>query len=269
MKYIIEIFESVNEFSRQLNKRPTCSGAGCSSTSGSKAFTMTDSYEQADDFARCGDRDSLTKINASMQKLKAGKHEWEQRAQARVRRSVIGTRPCVPAAIGGHPKAMFRRDKIYTKRPVVDIFYNIGACGDIQAERLADFGVKVVEAAKTVERSGVRVNLYAGNCSRSGEQGSVVFVKIKDSSHDIDMLRMAYPIINPSFFRRHWFRWVETKPELRQSHWSSGYGRSVSAQEEQEYFNQLKKPNAVFLSYYGDNNKTARQLADKILRNEK
>lgn len=266
MKYIVETFESVNEFCRELNKRPACKGAGCSSTYGSEHFTMTKNYEQADEFARCGDRDSLSKINASFSKLYNGKHEWEQRTQVRVHRSVVGTRPCVPAAIMGHPQAMFRKDKMQTKRPVVDVFYNIGACGDIAAERLADFGVKVVEAVRSVERSGVRVNLYAGNCSRAGEQGSVVFVRIKDSSHDLDLLRMAYPIINPSFFRRHWFRWVETKPELSQSRWSSGYGRSVDESEEVEFFKELKKPNAVFISFYGDNKKTSKQLADKILK---
>lgn len=268
MQYIFETFSSVAEFINTLASRPTCPGADNDSHTGSVRFTTTESYEAATRLALYGDRDSAGKVQTSIKKMRAGQTSSEQRAQARVRRTVVGSRPCVPAAVIGHPCSMYRRDTVHVSRPVVTVYYSISACGGVDASRLADVGARLSEAIQSVERSGVRVNLYIGNTSSAGSQTIGTFVRVKDSAKDFDLLRMAYGIVNPSFFRRHWFRWVETKPELNQSRWAGGYGRPLDSEGERNIEKEMRE-RAVkfdqFFTFYRIEGKTAEELAKIML----
>lgn len=49
-------------------------------------------------------------------------------------------------------------------------------------------------------------------------------VKVKDPGQYLDIRKLAYILVNPSFLRRHFFRLAETDPELTQSYWNIGYG---------------------------------------------
>lgn len=242
MNYIFESFDSVASFIKTINERPVKEGWGYqSSQSDNESWTMTESYKKATELALYGDKKSVSKVAKSIKKIRDAKTEFEERAQNKVKRSVIGSRPCVPAAVMGHPCSMYRRNVIKVQRPVVYVYYSISMNGGTSAEILVDAGAKMAEAIQTVERSGVRVNLYAGNTSCTRSQSTGCFVRIKDSAKDFDLLRMAYALVNPSFFRRHWFRWAETKKELITSQWCCGYGRPLKKVEEEETFDKMKE----------------------------
>jgi len=269
MNYLFESFNSVADFIATIDGRQEKDNWGTfySREEGSR-WTGTESYEEATKLALYGDKESASKVTKSLKKIQAASTNSEERAQAKVRRSVVGSRPCVPAAVQGHPLSMYRRNTIKVKKPVVTVYYSVSLSGGESAERLATAGAKMAQAIQTVERSGVRVNLYAGNTSCTSSQSVGTFVRIKDSAKDFDLMRMAYPLVNPSFFRRHWFRWVETKQELITSQWKGGYGRPLDRQEEKETLERMHE-NLIKCDYLFTTgnvlNLTADEIAERIL----
>lgn len=268
MQYIFETFSSVANFISTINGREVSKGWGClSSQTGDSRFTMTDSYDAANELALYGDKASAEKVSDSLKLLRAESPFMEKRAQTKIVKSIIGSRPCVPAAILGLPNSMYRRNTVKVARPVVCVFYSVSMSGSTDASILASAGAKMAEAIQIVERSGVRVNLFVGNTSRTSSQAIAAFVKIKDSAKDFDLLRMAYALVNPSFFRRHWFHWAETKHDLITSEWKFGYGRPLNhGSEEQKMFEAIKKQNIKCDRFFTTSN-IQHMTADEIAKN--
>lgn len=244
MQYIYETFGSIAEFIAKIGDRKTAAGMREKSLDVSAyrdEFTGTHTYQQATDLALYGDVESMKKVHSCVTKLKAQSNTNEQRTQNKVVRCVAGSRPCVPAAILGQPNSMYRRMTNKVNRPVVNVFYNMAAGFTVSAEGIIAAGAKLAQAIQIVERSGVRVNLFAGSSGTTHGQTSMMYIKIKDSSKDFDLLRMSYILINPSFLRRHYFRWIETKNELNANHWSTGYGRPLMENELKNLHEEIQK----------------------------
>lgn len=271
-QYIFESFASVAAFIGTIDARPAKEGWGhlTSQETGSYAenWTGTESYGDASKLALYGDKKSAEKVEKSIKKLRAGNTNTEARAQNKVKRSVIGSRPCVPAAIIGHPCSMYRRHVIKVNRPVVTVYYSVSMCGGTRANVLEDAGAKMAEAIQTVERSGVRVNLYVGNTSSTKTQSIGCFVRVKDSAKDFEVLRMAYALVNPSFFRRHWFHWAETKEVLKTEEWRRGYGCPLNENEEKQTLQKMRENNIKCDYLFTTSNicnMSADDIAEKIL----
>lgn len=269
MKYIFEEFKSMAAFVGAITERKKAAGAGYASEDGDKSFRGTESYEVANKLAIYGDKNTAEQIGVIMQKMQRGNMRTEQRVQPRRVRSVVGGRAFVPAAIMGHPLSMIRREVQRVQRPVANVFYNAAASCGVSAERLARFGAKVCAAIIAAERAGVRVNLYAGSLAYDGKERTTMVTRVKDSDHDFDLLRMAYALANPSFLRRHWLRWIETRNDLKQSNWCDGYGRPAPAEDEGEWLADAEKCHGLrfdcSFSYATSADMTAEEMAKKIL----
>lgn len=265
MKYITEDFNSIQAFIHAMNEREICKDAGDSSVTGSYEFTKTRDYGEASRLALYGDKANAEKVELAIKRLQGGRTGHEERAQARVKRGVVGSRPCVPAAVMGHPNAMYRRHVVRTIRPVVNVYYNTSVSCTVDADDIIEFGAKLVTALKTVERSGVRVNVYVGAFLKDSDERVATFVRVKDSDHDLDALRMAYPIVNPSLLRRHIFRFIETSKTLTQNRWKYGYGRVVEGSSEQEFWKGMNKKNSVLVSFTKDGKLMSEEIAKNIL----
>lgn len=68
---------------------------------------------------------------------------------------------------------------------------------------------KVASVIRGLEKSGYRVNLYVAGIARNNNQTIGVAVKVKNAGEYLDTLRLAYPIVHPSFFRRHILAYLE------------------------------------------------------------
>ena len=234
MTTIDENFDSVLAFITTMDKRKLQAGFSESSETGRPKWCGTESYKAATDLALYGDMESKSKVQAAVDKIKVQAKLSTTRNVARTVRSVVGTRPCVPAAVQGLPNAMYRRLTVKVQKPVVTVAYSMTALASVDADTIIETGAKLATAIQLAERNGVHVNLYAGITARAGKQIGAPFVKIKDSNKDFDLLRMAYVLINPSFLRRHFFRWVERTTGLDASSWAVGYGRPLEEGELKE-----------------------------------
>lgn len=270
-EYIFESFPSVASFVIAVNERPLKEGWGSrDSRLWGYDFTGTKDYEEATKLALYGDKKSADAVEKRLKKLQAQHPCTEDRAVTKFRRTVAGSRPCVPAAIIGHPCSMYRRYTVHHKQPVVTIFYSISMNGGTETSTLELAGAKIAQAVEMIERSGVRVSLFCGNTSCTESQSIGCFVQVKDSDKDFNLLRMAYAIINPSFFRRHWFSWAETKAELKTKEWRSGYGRPLYKDEEKETLEKIHE-NCIKCDYLFTTRQVlemeAEDIANKVLGN--
>lgn len=92
--------------------------------------------------------------------------------------------------------------KVKTK--VVNVVMSVSYDYSIKKEEFAKYAAKVLNGCLTLEKRGIRVNLYVLLALKYNQKVTVL-IKIKDSKQAIDPLSIAYPIINASFLRRHIF----------------------------------------------------------------
>ena len=206
-------------------------GHKCGSFTGSESFSGTESYEAANVLLRDGDEKSAAALKsataAHVKTLGEGK---------RTRRfnAICGGAANVPAALLGLPKTMIRTERVsYKDSKVLNICYNGTASCDIDANELKDTAAALMGALMGLEKNGYRVNLYVyfgSKCSASRGRYDTcnMFVRIKDSAQYLDIKKTAYPLVNPSMLRRHYLRFVEVAPGLKNTYFRIGHGSPIT-----------------------------------------
>lgn len=204
-KQALKRYNSVHEFYNDLKNSEKL---GNMSDSVDFAFSGTQDIEEANKLLLYGDAQTVDLIASETTKQK--KHE----TRTGIYTSYAGFVPNVPGYLSGRPDNMFniRPQKIATSSKVINIIYFIGAFGDTDKEQLANAGARLLRVVKTAEKNGYRCNLYAGRVvkikNQTGTYHEASFVvKIKDSGKPLNISNIAYPLANPSFFRRHAFWW--------------------------------------------------------------
>lgn len=156
--------------------------------------------------------------------------------RARTKADVVGYAPNVPRYLQGHPLNMFNHMPNPKKaRPLVTLNYNITASSYESAENLRNRGICTLALIKDLETRGFRVNLNLIESSYCNDQTLLCKWKLKEADDPIDYRKTFFPLVNPSFLRRLYFRLEEITPELSAS-WNSGYGRPLEASLTREFF---------------------------------
>lgn len=255
--YRFETFKSVYEFEDTLNKRPINSHFSTSSGSSDKSdveWYQTRDYNEADLFLDKG-------WNAKIDEVKGVLEHFSSTVAVKHRKQVfdyVGFMPSVPRAIMGYPQAMInytKRDEFEKQRTKHIIFNNCANCGT-SGDNLLKSGLTVLKLAMILDKSNVRTKIdmlpFFAKCSGSYLGCSVT---IKDYRQSFNYLKMAYPIANPSFFRRHGFRYLETQNGDEWAKWTGGYGSSIKnddTDKEVEGFREyagLRKDDVVYITY--------------------
>lgn len=249
---IVKTFSNLDGFRAYLDTAPenaVFKGMSLYSRKNSESFTGTGSYDEANTLLRDGDAKSAAALKeatvANIKTLGDGK---------RTRRfnSVAGGVANVPATIMGLPKSMIRTERVkYKDSKVLNICYNGTAAGSVDKTELRETAARLMGAIVGLEKNGYRVNLYLYIGSRSGSNSCNMFVRIKDSAQYLDIKKTAYPLINPSMLRRHYFRFVETAPGLTDYRFTGGYGSVID--DETEIKSAAKKAGLVLkkiVSFY-------------------
>lgn len=143
--------------------------------------------------------------------------------------SVVGYAPNIGRCLTGHPLNMYNRKRAKVPARVVDIVYNCSVGCHVSAAAIEQAAAKLFNVVTSLERGGVRVNLWVAESSRNKAEDYVVFtVRIKTASQPFNLLKMCYPVVHPSFLRRHLFA-VKERAGLS-GDWS-GYGFAIDAQK--------------------------------------
>ena len=261
-KVLFNKFDSVEQFSNWLQITPqTAKGerfdASNEVSKYNTEFTGTESFDEAQNLLKYGDKVNAEKINATIRKIKAQGKGTETRNK--LYNSPCGFMPIVPKVLAGDPQNMLAiKKQRFNSTKVINIAYNVSVDCEKTTDELIETAAKVANVIASLEKNGYRVNLYAYSCGSDLKNNYYsLLVKIKDSGKYLDTLRIAYPLVNPSFFRRHVFGYME---RLKGFNLNSTYGKIV----DEDGCKECLPINACYLSYYLCNGKTEQEIAKMI-----
>lgn len=241
MKYIINQYNSVSEFINSINhakNNKVFSDANLSSQTGDPDFTTTANYQEADKLFKFGDAENMKKMEASGLKINSKTLAGNQ-SRPQNYNSVVGFCPNVPAYLMGLPCNMINQKRqIFKSSKVITIIYNNSFPFYVSTSSIVEYNTALVNAILGIEAKGYRVNLFVTWASKEGKECAFPLIKVKDSGTKFDKLKLAYPLINPSFSRRHCFRYLETAG-ITESGFHSGYGYVASKSTIEKGLKQL------------------------------
>ena len=125
---------------------------------------------------------------------------------------VYGFCPNVPAAIMGLPQSMInieRQNKEVQKRKIIHIVYDNVVSWDVSNKKLLDNAKKIISVISMLEKTGYRVELYSifsgiyYNVDGKKNKKVIHFggLKIKDSTQQLNLKKIMYPLTHPSWCR--------------------------------------------------------------------
>lgn len=249
MKYIVKKFDSLSEYSRYLSKPVSALFQMCGregSRTGGKGFTQTESWDEAEQLLKFGDKENLAKLQTKM--VRQGLKGSGESKRTETYRSFVGYAPHVPSYIAGQPKTMLRKRVIRTTNSrVINVMYSPVAHGGVDADDLLEASLAVMNFVSSIEKQGYKVNLYTIITSKNRHQTVSQIVKIKSSDDYTNIAKVVYPMVNPSFLRRHFFRFMEVTEEVTEREFCRTYGVPVYEQHEVE---PIWKQMGIRVDYY-------------------
>lgn len=263
MEQFFEKFESVTEFIHTINTRKVMESFKDAQSSQTKdyQFTGTKDYQEANDLFLYGDKNNANKLNEALRKIKAQGKGNETRNK--LYNNPCGFMPIVPKVLAGDPNNMLAiKKESYRSTKVINIIYSMSCSGGVSADEILNNSAKLVEVICQLEKNGYRINLYTGDNARFKHLGThtAFIIKLKDSGKYLDPLKIAYPLVNPSFLRRHAFKWLETFPKFDSC---GDYGCAMNGEQFREFMKDKFK-NAVVLSYYDICGKDTKEIIKMI-----
>lgn len=241
MNYVVENFKSINELIyHNATRKPNrvFNGKKSSSETGDERFTKTKNYAEAVDLFKNGYAEPLAQIKKGVEVNSKGLiHQ-----KTAVRNDIVGYAPCVPAAIMGIPKSMINKDNAVKKSKIISIIHDATSNCNTSTSTFIRAGIATLSIINSLEASGYRVALsVAFKNSAENKERAFATVNLKDWRQPLDLKKMAFPFCHPSMLRRIGFKWLETTPNLTESNYFYGYGRSLSGTKEyHSIVNELK-----------------------------
>lgn len=214
-KLISEQFESISDFVNMLDLRPYNDNNtvrhGRSGETDDKFFG-TKSYTEADELARFGDFKSFKKVSESCD-FNGKVHDV---ARNRIVSHKSGGVVNIGAYMTGNPNNMIRLEKVRTEK-YVKVLINHSVPYFIKTKDMIKASASVFDEIQKLKNSGAVVDVYSCIDLHDGSNKYDVSLRVKVISagdRSVSLAKVAYFVVNPSFLRRHFFKWIETYPGL-------------------------------------------------------
>ena len=259
MKNVVNKFNDVTSYIKYLDNGKVQKGFRDSAVAMTESFSGTKSWEAAKDLLAYGDPEMAKRVNDSgVKKARAKISRIAKRKTFAT--AIVGAIPHVPNYITGTPNSMITTKQVKVRKRVINLFYNAAFDYSIQTDDVINTAANVMSAIILIEASGVRVNLYAGCISEKRNQLAAAIVKVKDSKDRLDVLKLCYPMINPSWTRRHFMRYIDVTPKIN-SGFAYGHGTPKTTKGDKEtVLKEAKISDAIILDYYEMVGKTTDEI---------
>lgn len=250
MDFLYEHFNNIYDFEKELKDRKVNEAFGFYLGSEAKDYCwfQTESYDDAEKLMMNGWNVKIDEIKREIEKFSLNL----KRTKNKQIKSIAGFAPCVPNAIRGVPKSMYANKKINKniKTKVCRLVINNTNSGSTSGEDLLKSGIAFLKTVILLESSGIKVKVDVVPKMSANRRLTKLYgcsVTIKDYNQPLNISKIAYPLANPSFFRRHGFRYFETL-DKNMKEFVGNYGRSVI---------HIKNESIVkkYFEYAGFNNK--------------
>lgn len=251
MNYLFQKFYDCSSFSSYLETAKTnkvFQGERLASNAGDDNWTGTRDYQTADSYLREGDTKNSDKLIETCKGVKIPHVHGSRPVDAR---HVAGYRPNVAAYIMGQPKTMWKHVKTPARNKVVNVMLSVSCHCGVSATEKINVGIKMAYVVIALERQGYRVNLWACSMAKDGNDVVCPFVRVKSAEQPLNIRKLVYPLVNPSFFRRHGFRFIETVEGMTEDSWPWGYGYPITEMSEfRKYIEQSGIKYDVAITHY-------------------
>jgi len=273
MRVVKEQFNSLEEFIRTIDTRKVNKVFECRNSLESQEqgydFTGTNSYEEASELAIKGYKEGLEQLTT--QKLE---NEFNSKVNKNIQKSsIIGFTPHVPNAIAGIPYSMISKDEIKNTVKAITITYGMGECESEKTSSFIECGKKIISLINSFELSGYRVAINAFVETYEPEEIIICKIRLKNHRQPLNLLKLSYVLIHPSFLRRHSFRYYETA-DITCERFRSGYGMPFRAfkntySEKIEWLkeNKIINQNEIYLDLDEVKRKDLKELINHIKEN--
>jgi hypothetical protein len=227
-KIIFEHFHSLNELIDTMETRPLNSVFSPSKKQSSQKeeydtngkFTGTKSYEEAMSVIKTGYKEPLEKMKKAI--LKIGQTNPSQRP--RTKNDFVGFVPNVPNALMNLPITMINREKQPNKSKNIHLTYSFCGSSDVRTHELIKAGINFISLVNSLEKQGYRVKIDALFASSVSKTIAAYTVNLKAYGQQLNLLKLAFPLVHPAMLRRVSFKYMETAPNLKDKDFLNGYG---------------------------------------------
>lgn len=263
-KTVIEHFKSLEEFMDTMEKRPSRNKAftgkeNLSSqrddTEKERKFSGVNTYKDAMDVLKKGYRDPLEQMKKGI--LKIGEKASNQRP--RTKNDFVGFVPNVPNTLMNLPITMINKERQAPKTKTIHLTYNFGAAAATSKEDMIKGGINFISLVNSLEKQGYRVKIDICFTAIVPKTAAAFTVTLKEYGQQINLLKLAFPLVHPAMLRRFAFKWLETTPELKDSNFTAGYGTPLNfvmrdnARKEREFLIEhsiLKSEKSYYCNVY-------------------
>lgn len=194
-----------------------------SSIVGEERFTGTKSMDDALRLMREGWDSGAKKLTKS---LRLKNLETQPKEVKKAIFDIVGFQASVPRYLQGVPTSMVNKKTVKQKQKVITLIKSSTYNAMTSAQQIMEDSVKFLQIVQAIEAKGVRVNIYCAFHTIVNGRSEQIFtkIKIKSANERLNLAKMAFPLMHPSFLRRIMFRAVETNPDVKNTGWLGGYG---------------------------------------------
>lgn len=240
--YILERFESIDEFIKTIEARPISPQYANNSTAkdvrsndiSDPRWTGAKSYEDAK-------KQFIEGTKAKSEMLKAYQTDVDPHQRQAVN-APCGCVPIVAHALMGIPDAMvdIRRKRIPKATRVV---VNMSIRSGTSASEITEAGKKIIAAIGKLESQGISTEIL---CSKDAEVRTALSscsIAIKNAGQAFNAARVSFSMSSPAFLRVFQFAHMSSQPDTP---FDGGYGRALS------YVFERKELLDYYRTMYGD-----------------
>ena len=241
-----KIFDSLGDLSRYIKSTPRTKHNEAFSIKDSEAestrdtkFTGTASFAAADELLLNGYDAGVAALQNAIKKVSRN-----YKVVTTIKNDVCGFIPNVGAYLTGEPRNMMNitTRRVYAKSKVLNFLVCVTVHGGVSSDTIIEINGKILQNVIELERSGYKVNLYVVDLTTyKKHESTCIMVKIKSSNECLNLLKVSYPLVHPSFLRRHIFAVQERLSDIEGT-----YGRYMDmSSADLEKYTGLK--NVVFI----------------------
>ncbi len=143
----------------------------------------------------------------------------------KVRPSVVGSRPNVPAYVAGAPKSMYRMDRVKEKK-FITIYFNLAYANNTTEAQIRNRGILTLNLVKILENNGYEVNLKVFETCMVENEVFAATIGVKRPGELMNIKKCYYPLCGKEFLRRVMCRIKESMPF--KENWHMSYGQLLS-----------------------------------------
>lgn len=158
-----------------------------------KGFCGAGTYAEARDMLKKGVhvKDIIAAINT-------GRRDYDKKRNVR---HIAGGAPCVPAAVGSDPRAMYQKRNMQITG-AYNVYINCNYLGDVRRSEVKDAGIKILQEVLRV--AAIKpVNLWCGTLAIDDSRRNIygTSMQIIDAGKAFNAARVSYALTEAGFLR--------------------------------------------------------------------